>query len=34
MSSREDYKWTDEAKNLAEGLPPTHKHESAIQKNL
>lgn len=24
MSSREDYKWTDEAKNLSEGLPPNH----------
>lgn len=28
MSAREDYKWTDEAKNLKDGLPPNHKNES------
>lgn len=28
MSAREDYKWTDEAKNLKEGLPPNHKRDS------
>lgn len=25
MSSREDFKWTDEARNLKQGLPPNHK---------
>lgn len=28
MSSREDYPWTDEAKNLKEGFLPTHKRET------
>ncbi len=27
MSAREDYKWTDEVKNLKEGLPPNNKRE-------
>lgn len=30
MSSREDYKWTDESKNLKEGLPPNHKREPTM----
>jgi len=27
MSAREDFPWSDEAKNLKEGLPPNHKRE-------
>lgn len=34
MTSREDFNWTDEAKNLKEGLPPNNKrtHKDLRQK--
>ena len=32
MTSKEDFNWTDEAKNLKQGLPPNHKRKQAVIK--